>query len=868
MGLKPKNLFIFSMLAASLLAACGGGSVTTPTPDNTTVVFSKPENKPVVDADVTTLGECNALPGQWEFQDVATGAHMTPPDITTSLFQKKFVKSWGGTTTAHAVWEIEAADEPVWNEGRTVHFGSGGSFTTHGMIHSIALSGTPANMTMLLGTSDGLVIADVIRDGTWKLKQQKIINVMGPVRSVAITSQVILEKNGPYAPMVFIVAGESVYVAKLSDLRVGSGCVAIAYQAKDHPVDPKDPANKRTFRPLKVVAQHTHAAFLTASRLPEEFANVAQFKSVLQNEWTSFQSTAYLIDLARQTPVEPIITTMGEFDRFFASDISAEDTAIYLYGSRYKSSKPATVESGLAIYKALIGTPIVASWAGVPATIGGDFRMGRFDTNLATAFIRGLDKAARVDNFLSGPTQQKWTAWKEALPFDYVRGVSYRLSFEKNTTDPKKLGQDQWDDVSVETSQFLANGPQSRNWVQLISGGFTYTGITQILNATATDFDYVDVQGRIVHQHTQDDAKAIFPLFEDNSDTNRFSPRIFHVGSYLFYVRHDKVGPTVHVFQDTILGDVDITGEGVKGVFKGPALIRFNVSDVPKKDCSGGGICTTTAIGAFENVQGSASNYRVDDIRMVSNPKLPNLQHFIMLVHHWNGKTNDYRAVALQANLSITDNSNRSMEIQGCSDLKDPGNNYSWNSSYGNPDEQPRFLAPLTVTSTSNDTITYSGYFQHYSTTYNVWSINLKVSTQVMPEKSSCSNAGELTPITDPVATESMAATLNGNAIVGLHGNGLVRWKLDAKTTQYYDVGNNLLGGPVTLQKGRIVSAGTQFITQMDTTDGFHPTAVFSMDSTVGESCPSCQFTDLSTAGSGVIAAHPERGVEFYNFSQ
>ena len=864
MGFKAKNPFIFSILAASLLVACGGGGSAMPAPDNSPVTFSKPEEKPVVDTDVTTLGECNVLPGQWEFQDVTTGAHMTPPDITTSLFQKKFVKSWGGTTTAHAVWEIEAADEPVWNEGRTVHFGSGGSFTTRGMIHSIDLSGTPANMTALLGTSDGLVIADVVRDGTWKLKQQKTIDVMGPVRSVATTS-LILEKNGPYVPMVFIVAGESVYIAKLADLRAGSGCVAIAYQAKDHPVDPKDPANKRTFRPLKVVAQHSHAAFLTASRLPEEFANVAQFKSVLQNEWTSFQSTAYLIDLARQTPVEPIITTMGEFDRFFASDIGAEDTAIYLYGSRYKSSKPATIESGLAIYKALIGTPVVASWAGVPATIGGDFRMGRFDTNLATAFIRGLDKAARVDNFLSGPTQQKWTAWKEVLPFDYVRSVSYRLSPEPNPKDPKKT---QLDDVSVETPQFVANGPQSRNWVQLISGEITYTGITQILNATATDFDYVDTQGNTIHQHMQDDGKAVFPLFEKENDLDRFSPRIFHVGSYLFYVRHDKAGPTVHVFQDTISGEVDITGEGVKGIVKGPALMRFNISDVPKKDCSGGGICTTTAIGAFENMNGSASNYRVDDIRMVGNPKLPNLQHFIMLVHKWNGKTNDYRAIALQANISLTDQSNRTIEIQGCSDLKNPNNNYSWDSSYGNPDEQPRFLAPLTATPTSNDTITYSGYFQHYNTTHNVWSINLKVSTQVMPEKSSCSNAGELTPITDPVAAESVAATLNDNAIVGLHSNGLVRWKLDAKTTQYYDVGNNLLGGPVTLQKGRIVSAGTQFITQMDTTDGFHPTAIFSMDSTVGESCPNCQFTDLSTAGSGTVAAHPERGVELYNFSQ
>ncbi len=852
-----KKPFIFTMLALSFLAACGSSSQA-PTPEPHTVTFPAPgSDTPAPTPDVTSLGSCGALPGQWKFKDIATGTDVSFASPASSAFQDSFQKSWGGTTTAYTTWDVESSGEPVWNEGRTLHVGSSASVTTTGMIRSIALTGVPSNMTALVGTDTGLVIVDFVRDnkGAWAFSKQTETTVVGPITSIA-TTKLTLESTGPLVPLVFMVASDAVLIAKLDDLRAGGGCASIAYQAKDHPVDPSNPANKRNYRPIKVVALNGLAAFLTASRPAEDFANATQLKSVLNQEWPSFQSTAYLIDLLRETPVEPFITSMGNFDRFFVSDISMSDTSIYLYGTRYASGNPATVECGIASYQKLVGTPVASMWSAVPAKLGGNFRMGRFDVKLANAYIRGLDLAAKVENFWSGPTEQKWAAWPNALSFDYTRSVSFRF--------------DGSDESAVSAPQFIPNGVTALNWSKKTDSTTSYVAQKKLINATATDVDFLDVNGNVVHQRLQGGGIALFPIFEPN-DTNVTAnhPRIFHVGQYLFYVRHGSDGPSIQIFQDNIQGVVDISQKSIALIQKGPAIMRFKVVTLSGKDCTPGNIiCTTKSISAFSNMQGDASNYRIDDIRIVSNPALPNLQHFVMLIHSWNGATNDYRIVALQANLSLTDKSYRRMSIQACSDSGDPNNNYSGNSTYGNPDEQLKFLRPLTISSNNNGTLTYSGYFQHSNPSYNVWSLNINVTPQELADEGSCTNMGELTPVMDPTIADSLSATFNDSTLIGLHTNGMVKWAIDAKTTQYLDVGTNYFGNPVTLDSGKIVPAGSQFITQMDSTDGFHPTALFPLNGSGGENCPLCQFTDIASSGSLVLTANPERGVELYNFSK
>ncbi len=844
MSYRPRNLFVFSMLWAACLGGCGGGTATS-TADNSTIAFPAPgTDAPAATPDVTSLGECGALPGEWMFQDLITGAKISMSPFLPSTFQKNFRKSWGGATTAQAIWEFQTGDLPVWNEGRLLHVGSDTPLTADGMISSIALTGASDAMTALIGTDRGLVIADLTKaNDKWTLSKQTVVEAMGDVRSVA-SNKLILEKNGEYIQMVYLVAQDMVMVVRLNDLRAGFGCVEVAYRAKDQPVDPKDPANKRMYRPIKVVAQHSYAAFLTASRPPEEFANAAQLQTLLQDEWLTFQSTAHLIDLTRKNPVMPFIMTMGKFDRFFASDIAASAAGIFLYGSRYTTANPSAVESGIASYEQFTGTPLMAIWAAVPKNFGGDFRAGRFDTNLANAYIRGLDRAAKVEGFLSGPTQQKWSAWKTPLTLDYVRGVNFRL-----------VGSGE---LALEVPRYSPNGPLILNWKTATATQTTYVATTTLINATATDVDFLDAQGNVVHQHVQDDGKAVFPLFEvgDTGDTAN-TPRMFHTGELIFYVRHGANGPVVRVFKDSIMDSVNISESG-------PALLGFRVGTVGSDTANSP--MSQKKVAVFGNMNDSQASQRIDDIREVSNPGLGSLRHFVALIHNWNGKTNNYRAVVLQMNTSHNKMQNRSIEIQGCSDLVDPGNNYSGNVSFGKPDDQPRFLGPLTAAQGLNGSITYSGYFQHFSPTYNVWSIKIDVTPEVVPGSSTCKPAGEMVPFTDSSLSESLSAVLSGNAILGLHSNGQIRWKIDANTTQYLDVGNNFLGGPVTVQKGKIVPAGSQFITQLETSDGFHPTALLSLDGSSGESCPACQFTDIASTGTLIFTANPERGAEFFEF--
>lgn len=857
-----KNTIFFTLLCAALLGACGGGTQA-PEPGDTTVAFSAPgTDAPVVTPDVTSLGECGALPGQWMYHDLATGTEIGMMPSLPSTFQKNFRKSWGGTTTAYAVWEIQSDDMPVWNEGRVLHVGKDTPLTTTGMITSLALTGTPDTMVALVGTDRGLVIADIakIKD-TWTLVKQTLVDTVGEVRSVA-TNNLILEKNGAYVTMVYLVAQDAVLMTRLDDLRAGFGCMEVAYRAEDHPVDPKDPAKARTFRPIKVVAQASYAAFLTAARMPEEFANATQLQTLLQNEWLSFQSTAYLISLTRENPVMPFIMTMGKFDRFFASDIAAANSGIFFYGSRYAMTNPATVESGIASYTQFTGTPLVALWSGVPQNLGGDFRMGRFDTNLASAYIRGLDRAAKVDGFLSGPTQQKWLVWQTPLTLDYVRGVNFRL--------------DGNGEMAVETPRYAPNGPLTLNWTTAKEVPTTYSAVKTIINATATDVDFQDVKNRVAHQHLQDDGRATFPLSTkpDNPDdpsppdipTNPFAPRLFHTGNLIFFVRHSNNGPYIYVYKDVVAGDVDISDTAGN-----PALLGFWVDNTGK--FTKGISFSAKAVAAFDSAsKASLSSFRIDDIREVSNTLVPQYRHFAMLIHSWDGLINIYRVVILQMDLTPIKPYDRAVEIQGCSDIPDPGNNYSNNVSYGKPDDQLRFMGPFQVSSGDNNTITYVGYFQHFSQTYNVWQASMTVTTekpieaQVKP--AFCKSAGELMPITDPSASESLAATLSGNTFIGLHNSGLVRWKLDATTTQYLDVGANLLGGTVTVQQGQLWAIAGQYLTRMDTTDGFHPVALFTLDGASGESCPSCQFTDSAAAGALLLTAHPERGIELFEFTQ
>lgn len=871
MGNSPKKPLFFIVLAFICLTGCGGGG--SPAPESQqgdpTILFPAPgTNAPVVEADVTDLGECGAFPGEWKFLDLTTGAPMAFDVKPLSTFQDKFQKSWGGTTTAHAVWDIEPGDMEVWNEGRRLHVGSDTPLTTTGMMTSIALTGTPGAMTALIGTDRGLVIADLTRSGDhWNLKQQVTIDTVGVVRSVATTS-LILEKDGPHVPMVFMVASDAVLMAKLEDLRANFGCLSVAYQAKDHP---------GIFHPVKIVTSQDYAAFLTAARPPEEFANADQLQLALNKEWLSFQSTAFLIDLTRQDPVAPIITTMGAlegtFDRFFASDISMSNIGVFLYGSRYNSANPAAFKSGIASYKNLQAvTPVVSLWSGVDAKLSGDYRMGRMETHITTATIRSLDRLAQAENFLSGPTQIKWTAWPDKLPLEYVRSVNYKMTAD---TEGKPL------QVLVTAPQYLPTGPTSYVWEykdyskelkegclkigatdKCVPDILAYTAAPPILDATPTDVSYHDVaNNRAVVQHLQDEGSVLFPLFETTSDTTltAHTPRIFHTGAHILYVRHGSNGPTVRVFQDTITGNVDISKIG-------PALIGFGMVET--------GNNTNTAtfdlkkVGAFGNMGSQQNNFRVDDIREVSNPSVPNLRHFAALIHNWNGSTNNYRVLILQMDVSAPKMLNRSIEIQGCSDLEDPENNYSGNVSFGYSEERLRFLGPLTATPNVNGITSYSGFFQHSNPTYNVWSVKIDVTSEVVKPKSTCKPAGELVPLTDPAVSESLSAVLSGDTLLGLHSNGQVKWKIDATTTQFLDVGANILGAPVTLESGQLLGLAGMLFTRMDTPDGFHPVALFSQDGSFGETCPDCQFTDAFSADPLLLTSHPERGVELYDFSK
>lgn len=861
MGANLKKSLYFSILATFCLSACGGGS-TPPAETNETVTFAPPgTTAPAVSADVAALNDCGALPGQWNIQDLLTSTTVSLPALPPSTFTKAFRKSWGGTTTAYTTWKIEAGDIPVWNEGRRLHVDKDVPLTTTGMINAIALTGTPGNMTALVGTDQGLVIADFKRpNANWILDKQVTVSATGPVRSVAVT-ELPLEVNGPALPLAFVVANDAVLVIRLDQLRLNFGCMDVAYQAKTH----------SGYRPVKIVAQHGLATFLTASRLPEEFANADQFKSVLQKEWTSFQSTAHLIDLTRANPVEPFITRIGPFDRFLASDVVMDHTSTYFFGSRYNSANPAVVENGIASYTQLKGTPLLGFWSGIPKTLPGDYRMGRLDTRLTNATIRGLDRVAKVEGFLLGPTQQKWTAWKNPSPFDYVRSISPLLIHDK---EGKPLNQ------IITTPQSIPGGPTIYTWEyndlpQNLGAPATlpYASLTRILDATSTDVSYYDSTKEVaVFQHVSDEDSAVFPLSDSNDVLfNPYLPRIFHVNELIFFVRHSDKGPYIYVYKDTVTKNVDISK-----ATSNPAVLGFwadNVGNVTM-----GSTFSTKAVAVFENViktpgtsmGGDLRTFRIDDIQEIRSPFLPQYKHYALLIHSWNGLENIYRVVILQMDLTPNNPKQRAIEIQGCSDIQNPSNNYSNNSSYGSPDDQPRFIGKLQPSSSGENTLSFEGFFQHFSPTYNVWkiSINITSETVIKPNTGShCKSEGDIEPVIDGVSEESVAANLNGSSIVAMHGDSTVRWPISAKTIQFLDVGTNILGKSVSVTKGQIWSLAGQYLTRMTTLDRFYPVALFTLDGSMGESCDSCQFRDTAAVENTLFSSHPERGIEFYDFN-
>ena len=191
MGDLIKKPFIFTLLTATLLTACGGSGDITPENPTTTITPTTIEAPAV--GNVTKVSECGTLPGQWAFSDITTGNPVSLTTYATTAMQRAYRKSWGGTTTAYAIIKQLSGYIPVWNEGRKLHIGDSLSLTTHNMIRSIIITGNASNPTVLVGTDGGLDIIGLNYNGnSFSVVSQKSVDAITRIRSVATAKNQIL----------------------------------------------------------------------------------------------------------------------------------------------------------------------------------------------------------------------------------------------------------------------------------------------------------------------------------------------------------------------------------------------------------------------------------------------------------------------------------------------------------------------------------------------------------------------------------------------------------------------------------------------------------------------------------------------------
>lgn len=846
-----KISLIFSILLGCSLAACGGTDAVTA--DKPQLNFAPPVTTPNVDPaiNVDAATECSALPGQWLFQDIKTQQPVAIPFAKSQILQPFFKTSFGGTTTVASAVTQDGIPLQVWNEGHRLFVKDKQTqiLLPH-LMQSILVLGGVNQLTVFVGTDMGLVIAEFINPtGNWQLQSQQMLNVFGNVTSLT-SNNVILHQGDAPISMIHLVADDNVYMLPLKTARAGSGCVTVTYQAKDHPVST---GSKVLYHPIKVVAFGNRAAFLTASRSPAEFSSWEQFLFTVQHEWMSFQSTAFLVDVARQEPVVPLIMSIGNFDRLLASDIQMDDAQVFLLGTRYVSATPNTTESGIVVYKNLVGTPIVSDWVSIPKFMKGDFRLGRLAVDASTAYIRGLDQIVRVQGMFFGPSQQIWTSGP-LLSSDYSAHLSVTRLIEKDTITKE---------TTTDVPHFVTAGSSVYNWLdQTLTTATTYSP-TKIINMSATHVDYLQDKNTLVHQPLNGGPAAYFTI-----DADALAPRIFHVNELLFVTQHKSLDLTTKT--KVMLTIYPNTVSGI--VTENSMLMKFALSENGNNTAQP----KDKAVQTFRDMYGFGANYRLNDIQEVANPAVSDYRHFAVLVHGRDNTTNSYRVCILQLQFPKIKgdflNDNGSVELQGATDMMAPNLNTQNNIVYGSADEQPRFMGPLVQQSSVNGVTSYTGHFQHFHPTYNVWSIKIDVtaedSKQKYPNgKKIVTKNGELTPLSAAELVTSLAATQDSNGFATLHGDGIVRWIDGSKFTTTLDLAT-VTGQAVAPTAAQIWFINNRYLLRFDNPDGMHGFAVVRKNSSNDmANCPSCQFTDTQLLGNTFLTASPTRGIEVYDLT-